>query len=54
MKSVSNKPYLLYPDYTVGIGITPIQSLKRVVDYNHRSGITPAPEDEPCIIFLLT
>ncbi|OJG55726.1 hypothetical protein RV06_GL001308 [Enterococcus haemoperoxidus] len=24
----SNKPYLLYPDFTVGIGISPIQPLQ--------------------------
>lgn len=36
-----------HPDYTVGIGIAPIQP--KLADYHRRSGITPCPED---VLFL--
>ena len=42
MKKRPNKPHLLYPDYTVGIGITPIQSLKT------SRTITTGRELHPC------
>lgn len=50
----SNKPYLLYPDFTVGIGISPIQLLLRNSSWTLTTGreFHPAPEDEPCIIVL--
>ena len=40
-----------HPDYTVGIGISPIRPNYRLADYDRRSGITPCPED---IVILLS
>ena len=48
----SNKLYLLYPDYTVGIGISPIQLFLQNRSWTITTGreFHPAPEDEPYII----
>jgi hypothetical protein len=43
----SNKPYLLYPDYTVGTGITPVQlhhCRSRPITAGRE--LHPAPEDK--------
>lgn len=51
----SNKLYLLYPDYTVGIGISPIQLFflqNRSWTITTGREFHPAPEDEPYIIFV--
>ncbi|OJG87474.1 hypothetical protein RV16_GL000621 [Enterococcus saccharolyticus] len=47
----SNTPYLLYPDYTVGIGISPIQPLIKSGSWTITTGreLHPAPEDEPLL-----
>ena len=45
----SNTLYLLYPDYTVGIGISPIQLFLGNRSWTLTTGreLHPAPEDEP-------
>jgi hypothetical protein len=47
----SNTLYLLYPDFTVGIGISPIQLLQKSRSWTITTGreLHPAPEDEPYI-----
>jgi len=37
------KPHLLYPDFTVGTGISPVQPLIMVRGLYHRSRIAPCP-----------
>ncbi len=45
--------YLLYPDYTVGIGFAPIQPLVISSSWTFTTGreLHPAPEDEPLLYF---
>lgn len=48
LKAISNKLYLLYPDFTVGNGITPYQlSNDRSWTITTGRELHPAPEDEP-------
>lgn len=37
--------FFFHPDYTVGTGIKPVQSLKRSRGLYRRSGISPCPEE---------
>lgn len=45
--------YLLYPDFTVGIGIAPNQPLVLSSSWTFTTGREshPAPEDEPLLFF---
>lgn len=45
--------YLLYPDFTVGIGITPNQPLRLSSSWTFTTGreLHPAPEDKPLLFF---
>ncbi len=47
------KPHLLYPDFTVGTGVTPVQPIE-ISSWTLTTGreLHPAPEDES--IFFLT
>ncbi len=50
------KAHLLYPDFTVGTGITPVRLIvaNQFVDYTTGRELHPAPEDESCLCFTST
>ncbi len=52
--AIQRNPIFFHPDFTVGTGITPVQPAMNhceVVDFHHRSGISPCPEDESYLYF---
>jgi len=55
-ESLAHCTIFFHPDYTVGIGVSPIQRTNprgdcTVADCNRRSGISPCPEDQYLVVF---